>query len=281
MLALIFVIILKNDLITSNGKIPMPVWSGFGILNFWIPCFFFRGWQCSTEFVTFHLLWKFAILVPKTVVVSDISSNDTLELVLILPWTAMDDLGERTAGGFLVALEDIQSKVENYPFLQKYSLEWSFINTKCTESYDLVSQVIRKFSTYRSVLIGISCRSMCIHLAQLAGSFNLPFISFGCMQKSLSNRFKFPMFFRTTSQIDTWMVNIFYDILVTFHWYQVVFVQFQDNQIDLSLKFLKDELMSRSTADQNFVILTESVKRKEVNLMKLIDDSYSECDITF
>lgn len=258
----------------------MPVWSGFGVLNIgYLVCF--RGWQCIAEFLAFHLFWNFAILVPKSVVISDVSEDDTLELVLILPWTEMDNLGEKTAGGFLVALEDLQSQVQKYPFLQKYTLEWSFINTRCTESYHLVSQVIKKFSVYQSVLIGVSCRSMCLHLVQLAAAFDLPFVSFGCMQRTLADQVRFPAFFRTTSQIDTWLVNILHNILVTFNWNQVVFVQFLDNQLDLSLKFLTDELVSRSTQDHEFVVKVEAVTRNKVNLMKLIDDSYSECDITF
>lgn len=237
-----------------------------------------RWWHCITEFLTFHLFWN--VSSAHKPVELHVFDPNIIDLVLLLPWTKSDNLGEKTAGGFLVALDHLYDD-ESYTFLERFQLKWTFINAECNDSYHLVSKIVQQFHDNQSVLIGTVCQTMCIHLVQLMTAYASPFISIGCPDRALSNRNVYPTFIRTVSHFGQWMVDLMEDILITFNWDRIVILLEEDSQNDLSLKNLKAGLSDVKVSGKYVDVQVWMTNMVAMDLLALTEKAYSECHMSY
>lgn len=190
-----------------------------------------------------------------------------IKLILILPWTQKYDLGESTAGGFLIGLDDLRKN----NLTTETHFEWRMINADCNNPFDLISKVVKETTENNStVLLGVGCQSTCYHLAQLSSAFNTPFISIGCMESALSNGKNYPTLVRTVPDYGEWLNKIVIHILITFGWKRVVFARMEDSSLESTERALKDALQKA-----NIVYNSALVIREQMDLSSIIRDGYS------
>lgn len=243
--------------------------------------FICRCCHCITEFLTLHLVWNVGIKHLTSSQHSHSFNPDTIDVALLLPWTKSDNLGEKTAGGFLVALDALLQDKKTYKTFERYRLEWTFINAECNNSYHLVSKIVEKFHDNQTVLIGTVCQTMCIHIVQLMTAFGSPFISIGCPDRALSNRNVYPTFIRTVSHFGIWLVYILEDILLTFKWNRILVLLEEDHQNDLSVKNLRDGLRDFKVSGQYVDVQVMMTNRVPMDLLVLTEKAYSEYRMSY
>jgi len=214
-----------------------------------------KQWASNCGIALWVISWIFPYFVSSKV-----------KLLLILPWMQNYDLGESTAGAFLLGLEKLQENVS-----LAAELDWRFINADCNTPFNLVSKVVREITENNAtVLLGVGCQSTCYHLAQLASAYNAPFITIGCMEPTLSIEQNFPTLIRTVPHYGEWLGNIVHHILKKFDWTRVTIVRLEDSSLEVSERRLKDEL-EKFGVKVNMVL----AKRGEMHLAEIIQTAYS------
>lgn len=193
-------------------------------------------------------------------------ASSKVKLLLVLPWMQNYDLGEITAGGFLIGLEELQKNAS-----LAAELDWRLINADCSTPFNLISKVVRESAASNgTVLIGVGCQSTCYHLAQLASAFNTPFITIGCMEPTLSIEQNFPTLIRTVPHYGEWLGKIVHHILMTFHWKRVALVRLEDSSLEVAERRLKDEL-----GKMGIEVHTVLVIRGKMDLSEVVQNAYS------
>ena len=193
--------------------------------------------------------------------------SSRVKILLILPWTQNYDLGEVTAGGFLIGRDDL---IKQNASLED-NLNWRLINADCNNPFDLISKVVKETTEHNTtVLLGVGCQSTCYHLAQLASAFNTPFITIGCMEPTLSIEQNFPTLIRTVPHYGEWLGKIVHHILMTFHWKRVALVRLEDSSLEVAERRLKDEL-----GKMGIEVHTVLVIRGKMDLSEVVQNAYS------
>lgn len=120
-------------------------------------------------------------------------------VVGLAPVTGEWDVGRTTASAMAIAVEDINN---NPNLLPDHKLKFVFGNTNCSANTALPFVMNYWATNKRNVdaFIGGGCNRVCEYVSLLAGKWNLPVISWGCMSGHLSNRNTFPTFARTVGE---------------------------------------------------------------------------------
>lgn len=193
--------------------------------------------------------------------------SSKIKLILILPWTQNNDLGELTAGGFLIGLRDLLQK----NLTGNDTMDWRLINADCKNPFDLISKVVKETTENNAtVLLGVGCPSTCYHLAQLSSAFNAPFITIGCMEPALSEGKNYPTLIRTVPEYGPWLGRIIIQILQTFHWSRVVFARLEDSSLEVTERRLKDQLEAVGVH-----VLSVLVTREKMDFTEIVRNAYS------
>ncbi|XP_027052498.1 atrial natriuretic peptide receptor 1-like [Pocillopora damicornis] len=90
--------------------------------------------------------------------------------------------------------------------------------------------------------IGGGCNRVCEYISLLAGKWNLPVISWGCMSAHLSNRNTFPTFVRTVGPY-TKMEKLLKRLMEHFNWKRVAIIASTDDIWQIAANLVKIELL--------------------------------------
>ena len=127
------------------------------------------------------------------------SPKQKITIVGLAPMTGEWDVGQTTAAAMPIAVEDINNDTKLLP---NHELQFVFGNTNCSANTAL-PLVMNFWATKKrnvDAFIGGGCNRVCEYISLLAGKWNLPVISWGCMSGHLSNRNTFPTFVRTVGE---------------------------------------------------------------------------------
>ena len=127
------------------------------------------------------------------------STKQKITVVGLAPLSGEWDVGQTTAAAMPIAVEDINNDPNLLP---NHELQFVFGNTNCSVNTAL-PLVMNFWATKKrnvDAFIGGGCNRVCEYISLLAGKWNLPVISWGCMSGHLSNRKTFPTFVRTVGE---------------------------------------------------------------------------------
>lgn len=126
-------------------------------------------------------------------------AKEIVTIAALAPMTGEWDVGRTTAAAIPIAVEDINNDTSLLP---NHDLQFVFGNTNCSSLTAL--PIVMNFwaAQKRNVdaFIGGGCNHVCEYISLLAGKWNLPVVSWGCMSGHLSNRITFPTFARTVGK---------------------------------------------------------------------------------
>lgn len=126
-------------------------------------------------------------------------SKQNITIAALAPMTGEWDVGRTTAAAMPIAVEDINNDPSLLP---NHRLQFVFGNTNCSPNtaLPLVMNFWAQQKRGVDAFIGGGCNRVCEYISLLAGKWNLPVISWGCMSAHLSNRNTFPTFVRTVGK---------------------------------------------------------------------------------
>jgi len=126
-------------------------------------------------------------------------AKQNITIAALAPMTGEWDVGRTTAAAMPIAVEDINNDPSLLP---NHRLQFVFGNTNCSPNtaLPLVMNFWAQQNRGVDAFIGGGCNRVCEYISLLAGKWNLPVISWGCMSAHLSNRNTFPTFVRTVGK---------------------------------------------------------------------------------
>lgn len=127
--------------------------------------------------------------------------KQNITIAALAPMTGEWDVGRTTAAAMPIAVEDINNDPSILP---NHRLQFVFGNTNCSPNtaLPLVMNFWAQQKRGVDAFIGGGCNRVCEYISLLAGKWNLPVISWGCMSAHLSNRNTFPTFVRTVGEFN-------------------------------------------------------------------------------
>ncbi len=149
--------------------------------------------------------------------VSGEAVNNTLTIAYIMPWSGSWSIGPRIGGAFILGLEEVRKR----NLLPGYNIEWEFRDSACSARQGIRGAIeIWNEVDDLDAIIGPGCSVCCEYVSVLAANWNIPVASFGCLLDLLSDKTKYPTFFRTTHT--TKDIAPFYDMICdVFDWQTV------------------------------------------------------------
>ena len=167
-------------------------------------------------------------------------SKENVTIVALAPMTGEWDVGRTTAAAIPIAIEDINN---DSSLLPNHELQFVFGNTNCSHRSALPLVMNTWVERKRNVdaYIGGGCNRVCEYISLLAGKWNLPVVSWGCMSSHLSNRITFPTFARTVGPY-TKMEKLLKKLMKHFNWKRVAIIASTDDIWQIAANLIQIEL---------------------------------------
>lgn len=117
----------------------------------------------------------------------------TFDVAVLMPSSGNWTVGQSIGSAPIVALQRITSES-----VLPYSVNWEWKDTQCNPRVGTkVLMELWNAASDLDAIIGGGCSIVCKPVALIAASFNIPFVSFGCNDDSLSDKVTYPTFTRT------------------------------------------------------------------------------------
>ncbi|RMX38935.1 hypothetical protein pdam_00016427 [Pocillopora damicornis] len=167
--------------------------------------------------------------------------KQNITIAALAPMTGEWDVGRTTAAAMPIAVEDINNDPSILP---NHRLQFVFGNTNCSPNtaLPLVMNFWAQQKRGVDAFIGGGCNRVCEYISLLAGKWNLPVISWGCMSAHLSNRNTFPTFVRTVGPY-TKMEKLLKRLMEHFNWKRVAIIASTDDIWQIAANLVKIELL--------------------------------------
>lgn len=135
-----------------------------------------------------QLFWSFVVL----------TSNDVLNVTILLDVHEGPMLISRAGAGFLVALDTVRDR----KLLTNYTVRWRVADTDCSVSaLNKFIPLWQEFSEGVHAVIGPSCSDACRSTGLFTAALNIPQISYWCASNTLSKRSIYKTFARTVGDV--------------------------------------------------------------------------------
>ena len=123
-------------------------------------------------------------------------NRTTINLSVYLPVTGRRSVGNTIGPAARLAVDDINNSDELLP---NHHLQISTYDTKCEEGKALIDMVHTLVESKKKVdgIIGGGCDVVCVPFGLLASEFEIPMVSWGCTDLTLSNKQRYSTFSRT------------------------------------------------------------------------------------
>ncbi|KAK3705058.1 hypothetical protein QZH41_009322, partial [Actinostola sp. cb2023] len=175
-----------------------------------------------------------------------VQGKNIVTIAALAPMTGEWDVGRTTAAAIPIAVEDINNDKSLLPL---HELQFVFGNTNCS-SVTALPLVMNLWAAKRrnvDAFIGGGCNHVCEYISLLAGKWNLPVVSWGCMSNHLSNRVTFPTFARTVGPY-TKMEKLLKRLMENFQWKRVAIIASTDDIWQIAANMVKIEF-AKNNAD--------------------------------
>lgn len=140
-----------------------------------------------------------------------------LRIGALIPWNGSWPAGPRLASAIIVAIE----KVRDLNLLPGYNLTYIWKDSFCQ-----IGPSLRALSDLRvlkpsiDVFIGPACSMGCTSCGFLAAHWDLPMISYGCIDEDLSDKSSYPTFVRTVGPFSQ-SGNLFLLLMKQYGWNRI------------------------------------------------------------
>ena len=143
-----------------------------------------------------------------------------INIGLLVPYTGWE-IGSRMASGAITALDTIQDA----GLLTGYDIRFDIKDDACDKriGVDIALQQWQGLKEDNKELhgfIGSACSSVCEHVALIASSIGIPFVSFGCNSGSLANKINYPTFTSVLAPV-TSLAPMYPRIMDKYNWTRV------------------------------------------------------------
>lgn len=138
-----------------------------------------------------------------------------IRLGALIPWNGTWPAGPRMASAILIAID----KVKEMNLLPGYNISYVWRDSQC-QTGPTLKAVADMWSAVPRVdtFIGSACSIGCVPCAHLAAHWNIPVISYGCNDDSLSDKTLYPTFARTVSSISKVSGDFVLRLMKRFKW---------------------------------------------------------------
>ncbi|XP_015754056.1 PREDICTED: atrial natriuretic peptide receptor 1-like [Acropora digitifera] len=174
---------------------------------------------------------------------SSSASHDEIKIGALIPWNGSWEAGQRMASALLVGFDTVQNKMN---LLQDYNLTYSWKDSECNAGATL--RALADFQANEPdihVYIGPGCSVGCVPGGFLAAYWNIPMISYGCIESTLSDKLKYPTFVRTVGTYHQ-SGHMFLEIMKQFKWKEVAILSSTESLWSQVASFMKNETSRNS-----------------------------------
>lgn len=134
-----------------------------------------------------------------------LTSNDVLNVTILLDVHDGPKHISRAGAGFLVALDAVRRK----KLLPNYKINWRLVDTGCNVSaLDKFIPVWKEFAEGIHAVIGPSCSDACRSIGLFTAAFRIPEVSHYCTSNKLSKKSIYTTFARTVGDIAADMPSV-------------------------------------------------------------------------
>ena len=161
---------------------------------------------------------RLVILVLMALLHCQPSKSRELRIGALIPWNGTWRVGPRMASGLLVAFDTIKNKLNLLP---SYNLSYVWKDSQCDAGASLRAIAdLRLVKPAIDAFIGPGCSVGCVPGGYLAAHWNIPMISFGCVELTLSNKQQYQTFVRTVGNYAQ-MGRFYVSIMKKYNWKRV------------------------------------------------------------
>ncbi|XP_044174474.1 atrial natriuretic peptide receptor 1-like [Acropora millepora] len=174
---------------------------------------------------------------------SSSASHDEIKIGALIPWNGSWEAGQRMASALLVGFDTVQNKMN---LLQDYNLTYSWKDSECNAGATL--RALTDFQANEPDIhayIGPGCSVGCVPGGFLAAYWNIPMISYGCIESTLSDKLKYPTFVRTVGTYHQ-SGHMFLEIMKHFKWKEVAILSSTESLWSQVASFMKNETSRNS-----------------------------------
>lgn len=171
--------------------------------------------------------------------ISSAASHGEIKIGALIPWNGSWQAGPRMASALLVGFDTVQNKMN---LLQDYNLTYSWKDSECNPGATL--RALADFQTNEPDIhayIGPGCSVGCVPGGFLAAYWNIPMISFGCIESTLSDKLKYPTFVRTVGTYHQ-SGHLFLEVMKQFMWKEVAILSSTESLWSQVASFMKNEI---------------------------------------
>ena len=164
------------------------------------------------------------------------SNSRELQIGALIPWNGTWPVGPRMASALIVAFDTIKNKLNLLP---SYNLSYVWKDSQCDAGASLRAIAdLRLVKPAIDAFIGPGCSVGCVPGGYLGAHWNIPMISFGCVELTLSNKQRYPTFVRTTGTYRQ-TGKFFLSIMRTYNWSRVALVSSTESLWSQVASFVK------------------------------------------